>query len=56
MFRPGKNKLQKRKLRGNLVTVFDYMTGGYKGGGDRLYSLVRRDRTRRRVLNCRREM
>lgn len=35
-----------RRIRGNLIHVFKYLTGGSKDEGARLFSVVSRDRIR----------
>jgi len=30
--------LEKRRLRGHLITTFQYLTGGYKAVGDSLFT------------------
>lgn len=36
--------LKKRRLRGDLITAFKYMTGYYKGDANNLFSITREDR------------
>jgi len=38
--------LEKRRLRGDLMAAFQYLTGAYKKDGDKLFSRVCCDRTR----------
>ncbi|GAB0208719.1 mitochondrial enolase superfamily member 1 [Grus japonensis] len=38
--------LEKRRLRGNLVTIFQYLKGGYKEDGDSLFTKNHMEKTR----------
>ena len=38
--------LEKRRLRGDLIAVFEYLRGAYKKDGERLFSRACCDRTR----------
>ena len=38
--------LEKGKLRGDLLVIFQYLKGGYKQEGDWLFTQVDSDRTR----------
>ncbi|KAK4815528.1 hypothetical protein QYF61_003220 [Mycteria americana] len=38
--------LEKRRLRGDLITMFQYLKGGYKEDGDSLFTRSHREKTR----------
>lgn len=41
----GQFSLEKKRLSGNLMSMYNYLMGGYKGGGIRFSSAVSSDRT-----------
>ena len=43
---PGLFSLGKRRLRGNLITLFQYLKGAYRESGTRLFSLLTGDKVR----------
>ena len=43
--------LEKRRLQGDLIVAFQYLKGAYKQEGERLFTGVDGDRTRRNGFN-----